>query len=347
MKVFLTGITGFLGGHVATELLRRNYQLKALVREGADVGHLRHLPIEWVRGSLSDLQLLEEAMQGCEEVIHAASSTQMWPQRFEDFEAVNVTGTINLCTAALKNKVSRFVYVSTANTLGYGSAKQPGTELNLFNLYHIGSGYINSKFLAQQYVLEQVERKGLPALVVNPTFLIGPRGHRPGSGKTISDFFSEYFIFYPPGISNFLDVRDAATAIVNALHKGTLGECYLLAGQNLSYKQFFQQLREYQIRKAWLFPLGKGILYGVAYLVELLKWLTGRHFALNLPNARMLCLKGFYDSGSKARRELSLPCTPLLQTLADAVAWTQGNHHRKKKQEWEPALFPQPAEAVS
>jgi dihydroflavonol-4-reductase len=331
MKVFLTGITGFLGSHIADQLLRQHYQIVALVRPGADRSRLRHLPIAWVEGSLTDQPLLLEALAGCQAVIHAASRTQMWPQRFRDFEEVNVTGTRNLCAAALHHKVSRFVYVSTANAIGYGSRERPGTELDLFNLHQIGSGYINSKFLAQQYVLEQVERQGLPALVVNPTFLIGPQNIRLGSGTIISGFYGRPLIFCPPGVKNFLDVRNAATAIVNALHRGRVGECYLLAGQNLSYGEFFRQLRALQPRKSLLVPIGKGCLYGLACLAEVWHWATGRPLALNLPNARMLCLQGYYDSGSKARRELGLPRTSLRQTIVDSLIWKEGNAYGEGK----------------
>ncbi|NJK94820.1 MAG: NAD-dependent epimerase/dehydratase family protein [Bacteroidales bacterium] len=116
------------------------------------------------------------------------------------------------------------IYVSTANTFGYGSKLKPANELSEFSFFNFNSGYIMSKFIAQQHVLREIEKSQLPVVIVNPAFMIGPYDSKPSSGKIILMGLDKKIQFCPPGGKSFVDVRDAAVAVCNAITMGKNGE---------------------------------------------------------------------------------------------------------------------------
>src|ERR1039457_5505920 len=78
MKCFVTGATGFLGSHVARQLLSRGAQLRLLVRPTSRMDNIADLPAERVVGDLRDLESLKEGMSGCEFVFHVAADYRLW-----------------------------------------------------------------------------------------------------------------------------------------------------------------------------------------------------------------------------------------------------------------------------
>src|SRR5690606_32470130 len=100
-------------------------------------------------------------VQGCGFVIHAAAITDQWSVSYDAYERVNFHGTRNIAEACLRFGVKKLVYVSTSNVFGPGGPSDPATELDGFTLFTARSDYITTKYLAQQYILEQVEQQKL------------------------------------------------------------------------------------------------------------------------------------------------------------------------------------------
>ncbi|MFH1936854.1 MAG: NAD-dependent epimerase/dehydratase family protein, partial [Bacteroidota bacterium] len=244
MKVIVTGANGLLGANVVRELVNRGYDVRIFARETSDLSGLQGVEFERINGDILDPEAVDRAVKGCDYVIHSAANTSQWPTTYDHYEPVNVTGTKHVIEAVKKHAVKRFVCVSSANAFGNGTREKPGTELFEFNGFRIGSGYMISKFVAQQTVLAEVEQNNLPAVVVNPTFMIGPYDNKPSSGQIIVMGMGKRIQPTPPGGKNFIHVRDAAVATCNALTMGRTGECYLLANENLSYREFFALLNK-------------------------------------------------------------------------------------------------------
>lgn len=326
MKILLTGATGLLGSNIAHELCRRGHEVRVLVRKGSDLRGIAGLPVGIHYGDLLDETVIEKAIDGCEGLIHAASLTAQWPTDFKYYEPINVTATVRLMKAALSAGIKRVIYVSTANTIGHGTLDTPGTELNEFRLFHYNSGYINSKYLAQQYVLEQVERAGLPAVVLNPTFMLGPLDLKPSSGQLIVQGLKSKIQWIPPGGKNFIHVQDAAVGVCNALTSGTPGECYLLAGENLTYQAFFDLLNEVTGHRPMQVLLPGFFIKGIGWAGDLLTRLTAKGMPLNRVTTRMMCIGNYYTP-KKAIQELGLPQTPVRKAVEDAVLWLKASGH--------------------
>lgn len=317
MRVLVTGAAGLLGCNIVRVLIQENHKPVCLIRKTTDTRGLEGLPCDFVYGSLENIDEIRNAMEDCDAVIHAASIYTDPNNDYGNFEKINIQGTIHLVQAALEYGVKKFVYVSTANTLAPGNLLKPGTELDDFNSFHVGSHYLNSKYIAEQFVLEQVERKGLNAVVVHPTFMLGAYDNKPSSGRMILHGLNKRVIFIPPGGKNFVHVRDVAYICVMCLSSYHKGDRFLVAGENLTYRKFYSFLCEKTGQKSLAIVIPKWLLIGAAYLSELV--MRGKT-DFNLANVRILGRDNYYN-GKKAYREFSYQPTPFQDTLDDALTW--------------------------
>lgn len=321
-KVLVTGANGFLGSNLIRELYRMGYDVKIMIRPSADVKGIADIPCETFSGSIDSNTDVMQAVAGCDIVIHAACITEQWGVSFAAYERANFTATQYITAACMAHHVEKFIYVSTANTIGPGSKNNPGNELNGFTLFNANSGYINSKYLAQQYVLEQVAARKLPGIVVNPTFMIGPNDVKPSSGQLILYGLQHRLLFYPPGGKNFVHIRDVCQGIIRAIERGRTGDCYLLAGQNLSYGEFFRLLKRISGKRQLMVKIPAFVLKAAGIIGSL----AGTGSKLNYSTAYMLCLDNYY-TGKKSERELQLRYTPVEAAISGALDWFKENNY--------------------
>ncbi|WP_317172228.1 NAD-dependent epimerase/dehydratase family protein [Hymenobacter sp. BRD67] len=248
-RVLVTGANGFLGRHLVAELLRRGYPVRAVVRPGAGLSAgasalppLHSLPIEVCELDLSQAVrkgVLADTINGCGAIIHAAAVAQVNPARSRAVRDTNIHGTEQVLRLARKGGVERLVYVGTANVFGFGPKNCPGDETQPYAGRRYGLDYMDSKRAATDLVLQAVAREQLPAVLVHPTFMLGPGDTRPTSGALLLELHRGRLPGYPLGGKNYVHVRDVAGATVNALTQGRVGESYILGNENLSYKEAF------------------------------------------------------------------------------------------------------------
>lgn len=326
MKILITGASGLLGGNVARELYKAGEEIVLFVRPSSDLRGIADLPCEIIYGDITSYEQVSKAVQECDAIVHAASTTSILPMDFKYYESINVKGTENIVKAALIYGVKRMVYISTANTFGPGTKGNPGTELSEFSLFRYNSGYINSKYIAQQLVLEAVEKQGLNAVVVNPTFIVGPYDVKPSSGKLILYGLNNKVIWCPPGGKNFVHVRDVALGIYNALLKGAAGHCYLLTGENLTYKEFFQLTNEVAGKKNAIVELSKGLVYGAGIASDCWGALSNQKKHMNVTTSKLACLENYY-CGKKAKTAFNLNTTPIKEGIEEAIKWFENEDY--------------------
>ena len=243
MKALVTGANGLLGSHVVRELAEAGYVVRALVREGSNLRSLDGANLELVYGNVLNVADLRKALETCQVVVHAAARTVQWPSDYDSYYEMNVRGTELLLQASRDAGVGRFIYVGSANAFGPGTIEKPGTESTPFTHQQYTSGYMRSKFEAQNLAIRFAEQHHFPVVVVNPTFMLGPYDTKPSSGKILLMGYSNRIMPVPPGGKNFVHVTDVARGIRQAIEKGRAGQCYLLAGENLSYLQFFRKMK--------------------------------------------------------------------------------------------------------
>src|ERR1043165_52005 len=173
-KVFVTGPDGLLGSNIVRELLHRKYEVRVMIFHNREPVTLIGLPIEFVYGNITHKDDLLRLTEGCDYFINVAAITDMWPARGELYYKINVKGAENAVAAVLERKMKRLVHVGSASSFGYGTLEQPGNETSEFKSAVYGVDYIDSKREGQLLVQRAVKEKGLDAVVVCPTFMIGP-----------------------------------------------------------------------------------------------------------------------------------------------------------------------------
>lgn len=329
MKVLVTGATGLLGNHVARELDRQGHRVKLLVRPASDLRAIDDVPATLAYGTLSDAAAIQNAVEGMDGVIHSAAATATGNTAFSHYEEANLKGTVRLVEAMQKAACRRLVFVSTANTLEPGPMQAPGTESSPFALQSYGSGYVDTKYQAEQFVLENDGKKGLEAVVVNPTFMIGSHDFKPSSGQLLLHALRKIQIC-PPGGKNFVCVRDVAAGTCAALFRGRPGRQYLLAGENLTYAAFFDIVNRLAGHNPYRLVIPKTLFHGAGLAGSALAKLTGRNIPFNYVNARLLALDNYY-SGARAREELGMPFTPIATAVAEALQWFIANGYVNRK----------------
>ena len=233
MKVFVTGGTGFIGGHVVRKLRERGDTVRALVRDADKASDLRDLGCELISGSLTDSPAIRDGMEGCGAVVHGAAVYEVGIPTSEHramYEA-NVLGTENVLRAALDAKIEKVVYVSTVGAFGntHGQVvdetyEHPGESFTSY--------YEETKYQAHQVAKRLIAEEGLPCVIVQPGGVYGPDDHS-AVGKQMHDFLAGRMplLAFPDLGMNMVHVEDVADGVLLALERGRPGESYVLGGQ--------------------------------------------------------------------------------------------------------------------
>jgi dihydroflavonol-4-reductase len=193
------------------------------------------LVILWLRGvgDVTDRKSVRKAMKGVERVFHIAGTTSMRTRARDRVFEVNVTGTKNVMEEALSAGVVRAVLTSSSSAVG--TAPPGGTidEDQPFTVGRLGITYINSKHEAE-LVSMRAAAKGLPMVIVNPSFVLGPDDPSPSgtSNALVRRLLLRRIPGYLDGAINIVDVRDVARGHLLADERGQEGERYLLTGRN-------------------------------------------------------------------------------------------------------------------
>lgn len=331
MKIFLTGTSGLLGGNIAKALLKRNYAVKGLFRDHEQVPRFEgDVDFEPFFGDITEADKMEKGIAGCDVVIHAAADTSQWPDRSPAYVATNMEGTRNIVNACKKADIKRMIFVSTANAMGFGTKENPGIEQTPPKFEQYGLGYMETKYQAQQMILKEVKENNFPAIIVNPTFMIGPGDAKPSSGKMVLAICEGKVPGYPSGGKNYVYVGDVATAIVNAIEMGRIGECYILGHVNLSYKEMFTKTAEIVGVKPPRVAIPGVLTKGFGMLGSVYGFLTGKAPNVSYKMAKVSC-DGHYFSAQKAVRELHMPQTPIETAIKECYEWFKANGYLKTK----------------
>ena len=243
MTTLVTGATGFLGSHVARQLVTAGHSVRVLVRSTSNLEALDGLSAERVVGDLQDVISLGRAMKGARRVFHVAADYRLWTKNPNEIYETNVAGTRRLLEIAGQAGVERFVYTSTVATVAVSddpaALPNEGTHAALNQM--IGH-YKRSKFMAELEAIKAAAA-GVPVVIVNPTAPVGPGDWKPTpTGRIILDFLNGKMPAYVDTGLNLVAVEDAAAGHLLAAEKGRVGERYILGARNMTLKQILDAL---------------------------------------------------------------------------------------------------------
>ncbi|MDQ3993751.1 MAG: NAD-dependent epimerase/dehydratase family protein [Actinomycetota bacterium] len=283
MKVYVTGATGFVGGHVARELRAH----------GADVCD--------ERVDLLDRDGLARVIEGCEAVVHVAA-LYSYDLPANAIERVNVEGTRRLIEVAQERGVRRIVHTSTAGTCGPVPGRA-ATEADAAPPWELAVPYKRTKLEAEGLAL------AAGAVVVNPTTPVGDGDRKPTpTGRMIRAVARGKIRAYVATTGlNIVDVRDVARGHVLALEHGKAGERYLLGGANMPLAELFAAIADLAGRPRPRVRVPYPVAVG-----------AGRLGLVNRDEVRLARLP-MYFSSERAEAELGYRRGPVAPALARAV----------------------------
>ncbi len=243
-RVFVTGANGFMGSRIVRELLARDYDVTALVGADLDTRNLDSLDVEVRALELLEPASVRGALTGGELLVHNAACYSFRQRDSARIYRVNVEGTRYVLEAALAHGYRKVVYTSSAATLTPAIDGDAGAEDSLFDLRRFQGDYKSSKVIAEIAVLRAAAR-GLPAVILHPTAVVGEGDRRPTpSGGMIVHFLNGRMKAYADTVLNIVDVEDVARGHVLALERGQPGHGYILGGENLHMRQVMELLSE-------------------------------------------------------------------------------------------------------
>ena len=323
MTCFLTGGTGFVGSHVAKQLVARGERVRCLVRPSSNRQNLECLDnglIEFVEGDLGKSDTFAVALEGCHTLYHVAADYRLWSKDPQELYHSNVEGTRQLMATAKKSGVSKIVYTSTVGALGLPTDGSPGTETTPVSEANMIGHYKRSKFLAEQAVLG-FATVGLPVVIVNPSTPVGDQDIKPTpTGKIILDFLNGSLPAYIETGLNLIDVSDVAAGIILAAERGRIGEKYILGNRNTSLCEMLTMLAKITNLPAPKVRIPYPMALAAVGLENWFAGLTRREPRHPLEGVRMAKYKMYFDA-SKAVKELGLPQSSIENALERAVRW--------------------------
>lgn len=319
MKVFITGGTGFIGTYLVKRLLQTEHKLLCLARKTSDTTFLKEAGVDILIGDVTDKPLLLEGMEGCDYVLHLASSFVLWFPDNRIFHDVNVTGTQYVMESVLEKGVSKVVYVSTAaiwgNVEGLITEETPVSNKR-------PSKYVRTKYEGDLIAWDLYEKQNLPLVVIYPSAVIGANDPKAigryiknyAKGRMPAQIFTS--LYFP-----FVHVRDVAEAIVQAMEKeNNIGEKYIVSAENHTFGEFNQMISDISGTKLpvlkfpnWMVMMNAYLFTGIANLIKKPPvWdMSVDQMGISKLNVKL--------DGSKAERELGLKYTPVYDGLKDAI----------------------------
>jgi dihydroflavonol-4-reductase len=320
MRVFVTGGTGFIGGHVVRKLRERGDEVRALVRTPSKGTALQELGCELVPGSLSDADAIRTGMEGCDAVVHGAAIYEIGiPESAHRamYEA-NVVGTETVLRAALQAKIPKVVYISTVAAFGNTKGEVVDEAYE-----HPGASYTSyyeqTKVEAHRLAKRLIADEGLPAMLVQPGGVYGPDDHS-ALGQQMNQFLAGKMplIAFPETGFNMVHVDDVADGVLLALDKGKVGEAYVLGGQLTTMRELIDTLAQVTDKKAPKRALPTGLMKAMTPIGPVVGKVMGQG-----PNLRELISSAdnvtFWARHDKAMADLGYSPRGLEQGLRDTL----------------------------
>ncbi len=243
-RYFITGATGFVGGHLAEQCIRKGHAVVTVARSGSDTALLQQWGVTIHRGDLTDPAVIRAAVQGANIVVHCAAKVGDWGP-VEDYRAVNVEGTRHLLEACRGAAIKRFVHLSSLGV--YAARHHYGTdESEPLPPLHM-DGYTQTKVESEKLVLQYHRDHQLPVVVLRPGFIYGPRD-RTVLPRIAANLKAGRVVYFARGryTMNTIYVSNLIDAIFLAVENPkAIGQIYNLTdGDTVSKRRFFETVAD-------------------------------------------------------------------------------------------------------
>ena len=241
MRYFVTGATGFIGGHLARQLRAAGHEVTALVRTPSAAGGLEAAGLRLAQGDILEPASLRGPMRGVDGVFHLAAWYRLGARDRSRAEAINVDGTRNVLEAARDAEVPRVVYTSTVAVFGHTGGRAVDEGHRMDGPWR--SEYDRTKWLAHYEVAVPMRDAGLPLVIVQPGLVYGPGDHS-SVGAVLRDYLRRRLPVIPEQGGAWSFVEDTARGHILAMERGRTGESYILGGPCHWWTEALRMARE-------------------------------------------------------------------------------------------------------
>lgn len=318
MKIAVTGATGHIGSAVCRELVKRGYEVKALMR--SDMRAIANLDITHVKGDILSRESLIKLMEDCDGVVHTAGLIRLGYKYDKEVYDINVTGTKNVFDVAISRKVKRIVHLSSIHAYrqqplnaSLDESRQLVAERSIF--------YDQTKRTAH-LLAQKMAAEGHDVVIIAPTSVLGPPDFKPSKiGKAVVDIYKGSVPAAVKGGFDFVDVRDAAAGIVSALEKGKPGASYLMGGKYHTIKDLADTVLEVKGVKKRLAELPLLAAYVGLPFIKSYAALAHKAPLYDKVYLDILQDANRHIVSEMARQELGFTARPLKETIADLIGW--------------------------
>lgn len=329
MNVFITGGTGFIGGHLIPQLITAGHKITCLVRDKKKGEYLSsQYNVQIVIGDVTDPVSLENInVENIDIVIHMAAMGHVaaaTDEAFNKFVAVNEGGTKNIINIFKKSsRLKKFIHISSTAAMGFiGTA-----VLNEQSLPNPITPYQNSKYRSELIPLSEFERTHFPGIILRPCMVYGPGGY--------GEFYKfcrlmKKGIFPKVGrgqnLTPLVYVDDVINAIILAIEKGKNGETYIVASDTSIKMDYLRELIMKQIGTSapYIFVPSSIALLG-ARVLEKIYGLIGKDPIVSYQNIKSTITDRTFDI-SKIKNELGYRVnTPFELGIKETICWYKEN----------------------
>ena len=318
MTTAVTGASGFLGGAVVRSLLTQGRVVRAVDLHRGPT--LDGLDVEFVHGDVLEPTTLMDAFEGVDMVYHLVALISIAGDPSGQVRRVNVDGVRNVALASLESGVKRMIHCSSVHAFDLETDGRPVGEESARATAPQLPPYDRSK-AAGESALRDVVDKGLDAVIVNPTGIIGPHDYVPSRmGQVFQALFAGKLPALIRGGFDWVDSRDVANSILAAEDQGRRGENYLLPGHHRSVAELASIAEKVSGTPAPRFTVPMWMAKMWSPVGDRLSRRSGS--ALTYTSESLHALEHSPPiSGEKARQELGHKPRPIEETVADIHDW--------------------------
>ena len=325
--IFVTGGSGLVGSHLLFDLVSSGKQVRALIRKNSSTELTKKIfgyysndseklmnSIDWVEGDVMDIYSLYEAMEDVDKVYHAAALVSFHASDQKEMMKTNIDGTANIVNACLYKNIKKLCYVSSIASLGRTDNDEFIDEETQWKNSGNNSKYSISKYGAEREVWRGTI-EGLPAVIVNPSVIIGPGDWKKGSSQLFQQVWNG-LKFYTNGVNGYVDVRDVSKAMILLMDSDIVNSRYVISSENIDYLQLFTMISGGLNKKI---PSIKANLFlsQIAWRAEKLRSsITGKKPLITKETARTAFHK-YYYSNEKIKKALNFEFIPMPQSISE------------------------------
>ena len=325
--IAVTGASGHLGNTICRLLVEKGYRVKAFYNKMDE--SLKGLPIEIIQGDVLNKDDLSRLIDGCDYVINSAAIISINGDPKGIVFKTNTEGPKNVLEVSRSKGVKKIIHISSTHAVMEEPLNAPFVENRTYKT-STGFTYDYSKSTAEQYMLKESASKNPEITVLRPSGIIGPNDFKPSEfGKALIKFYHRKIPVMPEGGYNFVDVRDVAESVINAIDKGKNGEVYLATGRYLSMKEIADAIQKVTGKKTPKKIIPYKVLKSLLPLITFYSKVTGTAPQFTIESIKVLKLGHPNMDNSKAKNELGHNCRPFEESIADFYEWQKSTNRLK------------------